>query len=693
MISLCFAMTVLVAVSPLAYEPIGEIRIRSSRTDQSTRAWQRSLIGMDRPSERTNETLVRFGLADLYDQQPSQAILQLERDVRQRPSSELVYALAELNWIEGRRLEDRLFDWPRNAEVLGHFIDTSAYAYDYLFSPELAAERFVSDPRFRLAIDLYNMGVDRLVRVLLAGAPLGPDRTYRFRIRGREHGLVLGMPPSIWSPDDIHALIRATDFEVSGLPAKTHQYGLGVPLIAVRRTHEREGPESAFNPPEMAFPLTAFLRPTSKLACPEIEDRGPCRTCVLDLVDPVHYRSVGKPPQVLAIESDLSTPLAYMWSQTEWETLGWKGLLRPEELADRSGLMLVRPYEPGKIPVVMIHGLGSNPLAWVPMINELLGDSRITSRFQFFVYMYPTGAPIPIAAAELRETLYRAAQTFNPVGSDPAFDQMVLMGHSMGGLLAHAMIVHSDNQLWRIISNQPIERIKGPRPAIDELIRYTFFEPVPWVRRVVFLATPHRGSQMASGFLGRLGASLIREPGRYNDFVDLLIRQNPGVFNSEAWRRIPNSIEMLDPDSPVLRSLLAMRHDPEVAVHSIIGYRKILKDVEAMNDGVVAYQSARFPGSVSELVVRSDHGVQSNPQAIQEVRRILLEHLAHLPEPALAGPVHGDDPTPARPGLIPPVTVTAIDAVIPDPTPASSDSSASIVPESQRRIDDRSQQR
>ena len=170
--------------------------------------------------------------------------------------------------------------------------------------------------------------------------------------------------------------------------------------------------------------------------------------------------------------------------------------------------MLIRPYEPGKIPVVMVHGLASSPLAWVAMVNDLLRDPRIQERYQFMLYMYPTGIPFPIAAAGLRETLQQAEQTFRlPDGRpDPAFHQMVLLGHSMGGLLSHAMAVDSDQKFWELNTYVPFPQIKGPPEVLDELQRYMFFEALPFVRRVVFLAdaAPGLGPEPGRGRPGQL---------------------------------------------------------------------------------------------------------------------------------------------------------------------------------------------
>ena len=316
-----------------------------------------------------------------------------------------------------------------------------------------------------------------------------------------------------------------------------------------------------------------------------------------------------------------------MWSRTDLDRYRWTGLLRPGEAAGRAGLMLLRPYEPGKIPVVMVHGLASSPLAWIPMLNELLRDPQIQQRYQFLLYLYPTGVPFPIAAAGLRETLREARAGVRPAtGDDPAFGQMVLLGHSMGGLLSHAMAVDSGTKFWELNTDRRFDDILGPPEVLAELRRYLFFEPLPFVRRVVFLATPHRGSELSRGVVGRIGAGLISEPDHISDLLARLIKDNPDAFDSRRFRRLPTTIETLEPDGDVLLALLEMKPGPGVTFHSIIGANRP-GGVANSTDGVVPYRSAHFEAAASERVVRSDHGVQKTREAILEVRRILLEHL------------------------------------------------------------------
>ncbi|WP_422926417.1 esterase/lipase family protein [Singulisphaera sp. PoT] len=604
-----------------------DISVQPSRGDRSHSAYNRSVASIDRPSERTVETLKRYDLERRYRHDVDGALSSLEKLAREHLEGELVYALAELSWVDARRL-DR---W-RKAGAIDRYLDTVAYAHDYLTDPDLiqANPQRGSDPQYRVAMELYNAGLERLIRGAQSKTnnAILPEGTIRLKTHGGEQVLRVVLRNSPWTAEDIDKVILASDFEVLGMPTHPYQFGMGVPLIGVRLADANPQDGRNFYPPEMAFPLTAFLRPTSRLRDVKQAVEEP-RECALELIDPIRNRDLG-PPLKIPVEADLTTPLAYMWSRTDLNRYRWTGLLRPGEALGRANLMLLRPYEPGKIPVVMVHGLISSPLAWIPMLNELLRDPRIQERYQFMLYMYPTGIPLPIAAAGLRDSLKYAEQLYNADKSDQSFEKMVLFGHSMGGLLSHSMVVHSDDKFWRINSDRRFNEIVGPRDVLEELQHYFFFEPLPFVKRVVFLATPHHGSGMSRGVVGRVSSGLISEPDHVSDLLARLIKDNPDAFDRRKFRRLPTSIETLEPVTPntpsILGSLLTMRPAPDVAFHSIIGSNRP-GGVAQSTDGVVPYTSAHLEG-VPELIVRSDHGVQKDPEAILEVRRILLEHFA-----------------------------------------------------------------
>ena len=604
-----------------------DVAVAPSKADRAN-SFQRSLGGLDRPSERTLETLKRFALEGRYRRDPADVLTTLGAQVRGNPDADLVYAMAELSWVEAKRIERR-----HRPESIDRTIETLSYAHDYLFGPELAHARQPSDPRYRLACDLYNGSLDRLLKEAQAnGGKIEANGEFSLKAKGREQVCKVVLTNSPWVADDVDQLILASAFEVSGLPTLNYQYGLGVPLIAVRRSDKQPEGVERFYPPEMGFPLTAFVTPPSKL-------RGEVNAApgelVVELVDPLRTRDVGQPP--MPTESDLTTPLAYMWSRSDLSRFRWTGLLRPGPNAGRAGLMLIRPYEPGKIPVVMVHGLASSPLAWVAMVNDLLRDPRVQERYQFMLYMYPTGIPVPIAAAGLRDTLTEAEKTFRmPDGTpDPAFSRMVLLGHSMGGLLSHSMAVSSGPKFWELNTVSPFDRIKGPPDVLEELRRYMFFEPLPFVSRVVFLATPHRGSELSRRVVGRVSSTLISEPDHVSTLLVKLVRDNPDAF-PRRFRRLPTSIDTLDTDSPYLKALMTMKPGPDVKFHSIIGSLRP-EGKENTTDGVVAYRSSHFDGVESETIVQSDHSVQNNPYAIMEVHKILLEHVGLGAVPVASG--------------------------------------------------------
>lgn len=629
-----------------------DIEIQPSRGDRAA-ATYRSVANLDRPTERTVETLRRYNLEQEYNRRFHRGVnstLQLlEKYAQRRMEAELVYALAEISWIEAKRLDHR-----RDPQALDRYLDTAAYAFEFLFDkdPILARGRKPADPRYRQAMELYNAGIDHLIRAAMNHGEIRPEagKVITFQFHGGERKLQFVLQDSPWKPTDVHKLLLATDFEVTGLNRDYHQYGIGVPLIAVRETlTDKKGNRDRseqFYPFEMAFPLTAFLVPNSRLSDAR-PAQGEARVCRLELIDPIQRQTVSNE---FPMEIDLTTPLAYMWSHTDLERFRWVGLVRPDSTLERANLLLIRPYEPGKIPVVMVHGLISSPLAWIPMLNELLRDPDIQQRYQFFLYMYPTGVPIPIAAAGLRDRLTLAQELYDPDGRDPAFNRMVLLGHSMGGLLSHMMSVSSGDQLWRLYSDRSFEtEIVGPRETLQELQHYLFFKPLPFVQRVVFLATPHRGSDLSRGVVGRVSSGLISDPDHIHKLLYRLLRDNPNAFDPRQFRRFPTSIETLDTDSDILMALLKMKPNLNVRYHSIIGSIRPT-GIPQSTDGVVPYRSSHIEihGLESEKVVRSDHGVQKAPEAIIEVRRILRKHLGLTQPgqvvPEARGSIATDDP-------------------------------------------------
>jgi pimeloyl-ACP methyl ester carboxylesterase len=296
----------------------------------------------------------------------------------------------------------------------------------------------------------------------------------------------------------------------------------------------------------------------------------------------------------------------------------------PEALKASQGLYMLQPYQKDKIPVVFVHGLISSPMTWLPMINGLMGDPALRERYQFWYFSYPTGNPVFYSATVLRESLENARKTFDPDGTNPAFNNMLIVGHSMGGLLTKAMVQDSEDRLWNAISKVPPSALAVPQDVRQLLDKVFFFKPLPFVTEAVFISTPHRGSEMALGSIGKIGKALVTLPLTIAKVSASFLGSLAKLGHTLPISGMPTGIDGLSPKNP----LLAVSASMPVAVpfHSIIG-NEMKADVAGGTDGVVPYWSSHLDAAQSELIVKSGHGAHEHPLAIREVRRIMLEHL------------------------------------------------------------------
>ena len=160
------------------------------------------------------------------------------------------------------------------------------------------------------------------------------------------------------------------------------------------------------------------------------------------------------------------------------------------------------------------------------------------------------------------------------------------------------------------------------------------------MKRVIFISTPHRGSYMIGDFLRNLIRKLVSTPVRRRQAVKKLTDQLD--LPKEARTGHLTSIDSMSPRNPALRVLAEIPVADNVPAHSIIAVKERFSDIKTVNDGVVEYASAHVDYALSEFVVRSFHSCQDRPETIEEVRRILHEHLDALPAGLVA-------PAPATP--------------------------------------------
>jgi pimeloyl-ACP methyl ester carboxylesterase len=361
----------------------------------------------------------------------------------------------------------------------------------------------------------------------------------------------------------------------------------------------------------------------------------------LELHDPLTRQSIDVAGRDVPLEADISTPLAYFLNQPEFQDadLSTKGLLNPGDARTLQGLYMLEPFDPNKMPVVMVHGLWSSPITWMEMYNDLRSDPLVRQHYQFWFYLYPTGQPYWISATQMREDLAIMRRNLDPNREDPALDQMVLVGHSMGGLVSKLQTVESEEAFWHTMSDRPFGDLNADPEVVRSLAGMFYFRPNPSVRRVVTLGTPHRGSQFANGVTRWLGGKLITLPAKMLDGRNQLLANNRDFFRENAPLDVRTSIDSLSPDSPLLPVLLAAAPGPWVSYHNVVGHDPdpgLEKYLVGDGDGVVSLTSARLDDTrqiQSQIIVPADHsGVHRHPQSVLEVRRVLFEQLCELQE-------------------------------------------------------------
>lgn len=321
---------------------------------------------------------------------------------------------------------------------------------------------------------------------------------------------------------------------------------------------------------------------------------------------------------------------------------GLKGFLVKGHAEQHTGIYLTEPFDPQKIPVLFIHGLLSEPKTWERMAFELKKDPEIRDNFQFLFYAYPSGTPIVPSAAILKNHLDRTVATIERDFKISMNRRLIVAGHSMGGILAKSLVSDTGDRLWDTAFNAPVEEF-DLSPQQKTMLSNAFrYEPRSYVNSVIFLASPQRGSNLASSFVGRIGAKLSARPQAVEDLASALLTKNKKRLQPEFASFIANkvnSITTLKPDSPVTSLLADLPIDEDVTYHTVAGVPSFDYQTEkAQNkgDGVVPLWSAELKGARCEIGLVSGHSIHFKETTIKVVQQILKVHGGQLSEAQLA---------------------------------------------------------
>ena len=616
------------------------VEVEKTNHNPSALSWTKWWQEVEPPSQRTALLLRRYDLEEANLKSPDQVILWLHQLTQNRPSLEEVHALAELAEKQAR--------WSAStgdtARATRMYSTAIIHAYQFLFDGDLNIARNAYDPQFRSICDIYNRSLEALLRQAIVDEKFGDG--YQAVLGTTEQGVQLTVKiDGRWKDQPFERFELVSDYKVSGFENEHRTYGLGAPLIAIRKSGlPVDDALEKHYPPELTIPLTAFLhlQPKSKILAgtngssvglkPEIQ------TALLTLYDPLEKTYARAENITVPLESNTTTPLAYGLRDPliNHRVLATASLLNAEFAPEAYGMFMVEPYDPNKIPVVMVHGLWDGPSTWAHMINDLAVNRELRENYQFWFYSYPTAQPFWVSASQFRKDLKAIRAEVDPQGVNPVMDDMVMIGHSMGGLISMLQTVDSGDRFWDIVSDQPIEELQGDPETIAAVQEMFYFKANPSIKNLITLATPFQGSDLANRTAQWVSQRLITLPSLItNDFEKLAIKNYDILKNPYLLTR-SNSINSLATTSPMFKAIAESELPKGLSFHNIVGrldktgvFNRQTAADSNVGDGVVGLSSGVNPRAITQVFVPAEHSVMhQHPGSILEVRRLLLEQLA-----------------------------------------------------------------
>ncbi len=486
---------------------------------------------------------------------------------------------------------------------LGRYIDAAAAAGAIL-------EKAPEDTQ---ALNDYNYAVSRLFEVLHESglepwkAPVkcpGADGEWNFSVVSD------GKPEH----DPSHYRILPADryhFKGSLVRERTVKKGLGAPMVIASKGFDPTKFDPFIQGKNVYYGVTEMLNFNG-------------RSCIAYYLDPLATETVKFGNHTYPVAADFTAPIGLALAELKPRKKEIQVFLKPTDFASSTRLARLQPYDPKKIPILVIHGLGDSQATWAPMIEALRGDATIRQNYQIWFYSYPTGYPYPLMAAILRDKMDAINSYY------PDHKPIVVIGHSMGGMIARVLMTDSGMEIWNSFFDTPPDKTPLSDQARAILTKTLIFKHRPEISRVIFCSASLRGAYLATDFFGRLGNKIIGAPPDLTGIgKELAMLSKPRAADGQKLKRAPNSIDALDPSNRFVTTIDKIPLAKGIPYNSIIADRgkggNKDRTKPQSSDGIVPYWSSHLDGAQSEVIVPSDHWSNRSPGGIAEVRRILLQ--------------------------------------------------------------------
>lgn len=537
--------------------------------------------------------------------------------------SELYLAYAQkLEKIRGRSTED----------ITTAYDLSLKYSYLYLFKSGLNAQQNSFDLRQMQVRTFYNYSLSRLLSLKYQAHPT-EKLPASFHVGQQEYQIDTTYYRALQALA-IAGLHSSYSLDFSGLDQVNRQDGLGAEFIVVKKAAQSVANDFILDPlrhyanqanPRIHHPqylsVTAIAQPTqaNASAAQILAGEIPLK---IQLYHPYQHQTAMINGQAYTMTANYTAPFAYWLAQNQLGKFGYLSLLDRAETLRMPHLYMLEPYQPQKKVVVLVHGLASSPETWMNLTNNILGDATLRQHYQIWMVAYSTNMPIFESRFQIHALLKQAfAQT--QVDSTSSQDA-VLIGHSMGGIISRLLVSDADisKDAIPLMNYEQYTRLQQ-HPVIQQ--RFQFEADLPF-RRAIFVAAPHRGSDLTDRWYVEWAKKLVKLPTSFFDQVNIEL-----TGSTSTQGLIQNGPDDLSPQSRFMQLTQSVMPKSDLPYHSIMGNQTTSDVSSKMSDGIVPYTSSHLADAQSEKIFKGGHSIHAEPETILELRRILHEHLKTQP--------------------------------------------------------------
>ncbi|MCH7293964.1 esterase/lipase family protein [Acinetobacter higginsii] len=623
--------------------------LSASLTDKT-----QSILTRPQLSDASQNTLLLAGIpANECINQPDRCVQTLEKKLtdnneqRYAAASE-VYLAQALRLSEEKRCHVSLLERQHSTkqnqcldQVLTLLDQSIRFSYAYLFETQHTPQQRIFDQRQTQVRLFYNVALSRLITTAYLRYQFS-QFPKQLLINQHRYSFNFDDYPEL-ATTDIQLLQSSYNMRFSGFYSVNRRDGFGSEFVLVAKNKQPFNsdyvydPETFYAAQENPYIHTARYLSVTAVAQPlkqtQVEDLLRDAALEIKLIDPFRHDEVQVAGGNYLLTANYSAPYGLWLAENNLGGTGYKSLIDRKEQLSMPHLFMLEPYQPNKKIIIFIHGLASSPEAWITLTNDILGDDNLRKQYQVWQVFYSTNMPILESRAQIYALLKQAFSMHDP--KDAAMSDAVLIGHSMGGIISRLIMGQGD------IRQQAVEAINNEKahdfifsPAVSKRF---IFRPIDQINRVIFIATPHKGTAYADRWFTLALRKVIHLPSKFLTAAEVAVKEKKIDLQQMKNNLSSGIIENGPSDLSYQSKFMKMSQDVQpikgLAYHSIIGNITQSQDPKKMTDGIVPYTSSHLEGALSEKIIQGGHSIQEKPEAILELRRILKLHAKQHPLP------------------------------------------------------------